>query len=248
MELALPTDLQKAIEDAYATLTKHPQHALLPIYRARVYAALGAVHYPEEPLDPHAHRTRVTLDLLTVQRVLPIWQAQRPDFPWPQRLLEMAEGVLNGSVSMEAARAEADAVWALLEEGEDTYKGEVEEEAEEDSNGVSEEEAASEIAKFKGVSASALLVCDAAVETLFVASGLFQFDSPDFTEEMTDADVDPWSSDTAKWASTAYAGAVWDPSSDPVMRKEFWEWWLTEAVPRAWQASQYCLRHNYARS
>jgi hypothetical protein len=219
-------ELQKAIAEAYASLIKHPQHALLPMYRQHIYEALGAVHPPEEPLDPRAHRTRLTLDLLSVRRVLPIWEAERPDFPWPQRLLDMAEGVLNGSVSTEDARDEADAASAFLEEVEDS------EEVMSNAIEVSEAEAADAI-RFKGVSLSALYVCEAAVETLFVASGLFRFDLGESSPEETDADVDPWSSDTAKWASTAYAGGVWDPSSDPAKRKEFWERWLREAVPTA---------------
>jgi hypothetical protein len=225
MEPALPQNLQRTIAEAHTALIEHPQHALLPIYRQHIYEALGAVHHPYEPLDPRAHRIRVTLDLLTVRRVLPIWQAERPDFPWPQRLVEIAEAVLNGSVSREEARDEADAASALLEEVQDVEDGVA------NAHDLANGETLSNLIRFSGVSLPAFYVCEAAVETLFVASGLFRFDLGDSSPEETDADMDPWSSDTAHWASTAYAGRVWEPSSDPVKRKEFWEWWLKEAVP-----------------
>jgi hypothetical protein len=228
MEPAPPPDLQKAIAEAYAALINDPQHALLPMYRHRIYEALGAVHYPEEPLDPRAQLTRVVLDLLSVRRVLPIWEAERPDFPWPQRLLELAEGVLDGLVSREVARAEADAAFALLDE--------VDYEA--SAHDITEVEASRDVIRFRRVSLPAYYVCDAAVETLFVASGLFRFELGEPVPDETDADVDPYTSDTAHWASTAYAGGVWDPSSDPIKRNEFWEWWLSEAVPKVRQASQ----------
>ncbi|MBC6454922.1 MAG: hypothetical protein GDA43_18390 [Hormoscilla sp. SP5CHS1] len=34
----------------------------------------------------------------------------------------------------------------------------------------------------------------------------------------------------------AYSGSLWDPSNDASKRREFWEWWLDEAVKNAWWA------------
>jgi len=43
--------------------------------------------------------------------------------------------------------------------------------------------------------------------------------------------------DSSFFAAAAYAGgAVWDSDSDSLKRREFWEWWLNEAVPMAWDS------------
>lgn len=66
----------------------------------------------------------------------------------------------------------------------------------------------------------------------------FEFDGVDeiITEQTTEDNIDPWSSDAARDAAAAYAGPVWEPSSDREKRREFWTWWLREAVPAAWRA------------
>jgi len=67
----------------------------------------------------------------------------------------------------------------------------------------------------------------------------FEFHGVDevITEQATEDNIDPWSSDAARDAAAAFAGPVWEqPSSDREKRREFWSWWLREAVPAAWRA------------
>ena len=45
-------------------------------------------------------------------------------------------------------------------------------------------------------------------------------------------------SDTALWAATAYAGGIYQGKPDIIKRREFWTWWVHEAIPTAWQAAQ----------
>ena len=75
---------------------------------------------------------------------------------------------------------------------------------------------------------------EAAVQALFEVLGDDPFEDIDIDEQITDEDLDPWCSDTAHWAVTAWAGWVEEPQSDRVRRREFWEWWLTRAVPEVW--------------
>jgi len=74
-----------------------------------------------------------------------------------------------------------------------------------------------------------------AVRTVFTTIGDDPWNGMAMMVHETDADIDPWSSDAAKWASSAIAGPVWQPDSDSAKRLEFWTWWLTEAIPAAWE-------------
>lgn len=55
-------------------------------------------------------------------------------------------------------------------------------------------------------------------------------------ENLRDNQVDAEDMDASAFASAAYAGGpVWDTSSDPLRRLQFWEWWLSEAVADAFR-------------
>ena len=56
-------------------------------------------------------------------------------------------------------------------------------------------------------------------------------------ERTTDADLDPWCSDAAKYAAMAVSGAIWEQGSSSQLRLEFWKWWLLEAIPQAHNAA-----------
>lgn len=224
----LPEEVQEAVERAYSAMLRHPQSALLPAYRQAIYAALGPLADPSTPIDPlndpETYRVRLTLDLFTVRRVLPIWESEQPQARWPQRLLRIVEGVLQKTVNPEVACTEADVASDQLD---DHNFGKAESDA----------ETASEEPGSKHISSSAYFVCSAALEALYDACGLYRFDGDPFSEQDTDDVLDAYSSDVAFWAADAYAGGLWDPQSDPSRRREFWEWWLKEAVSSAWETA-----------
>ena len=49
-----------------------------------------------------------------------------------------------------------------------------------------------------------------------------------------------WSIDTAAYGAMVYAGSLTDDNADcdPQRLEEFWEWWLTDALPTAWAAKE----------
>lgn len=210
--MPLSPQLQQAIDQAYEAVEQHPQHALLPFYRGEIYKAISPAIYNalRELIDPPAYRVRVMLSLLTGPQILPVWQQERPDDTWPQDLLDMVERVLRGTVSPEQASIEAEKAFDQAGELAQTM----------------EEPALQRV----------WAVVAFAIEALFEAAGAHGFGTMIISRNETDANLDPWTSDPALWAAAAYAGPVWDPESDSIRRKEFWEWWLREALPAAWEA------------
>jgi hypothetical protein len=159
-----------------------------------------------------ASPVRGWLALVTSRHVLPIWREAWPDDSMPHLMLTMADKVLHGMMPVETARVEAEQSFEQLERLGDKpeISGHVD-------------------AFFAGT---------AAVEALFETIGMHRyFDSIEMDENTTDDWLDPWSSDTAKWAAFAYAERSHDSASDIAKRREFWDWWLFKAIPAAWDTS-----------
>jgi len=56
-------------------------------------------------------------------------------------------------------------------------------------------------------------------------------------ENIRDESLDPYQWDASLYASAAYAGGfAWEEQSNKLRRREFWQWYLIEAVPSAWEA------------
>jgi len=55
---------------------------------------------------PVGRRRLFELDRMAVERVLPVWRAERPDDVRPERMVELAEGVINGDVRWNEAEVD----------------------------------------------------------------------------------------------------------------------------------------------
>lgn len=236
MNSPLPRSLQQALDDAYSAMLQHSMYVLLPKWRQAVYRALGPLSDEGGAIDPspnlERYRARLTLDLLTVRRVLPIWHRLYPNDPWPQRILDLVEDVLSRRTRVEVARAEAENASDLLDRWH-FVNGGYQPEAGMTATGPVQ----------PWITLSAYTVCLAAVEALRDAAGMNTFDAGPWDEEDTDADVDPGCTDVALWAASAYAGTELGLMQDRARCREFWEWWLKEAVPAAWQTSSQRRYH-----
>jgi hypothetical protein len=151
------------------------------------------------------------LGVITARYVLPIWQSERPEDSLVSQAIDAASLLLQGHTNAIAADELAGEVWDRLEQLGSTPEG------------------------FS--LGNSFYAADTAVTAIHEALGRNPFDSADITDKDTDAELDPWCSDTALWAAAAYVGRVGDPNSDAGKRYEFWMWWLGEAIPAAWEAA-----------
>jgi hypothetical protein len=186
-------------------------------------ARLQVIHHPQHALMPvyrqqiyHAlntedetvdGRTYKHLAISTARFVVPFWQQVWPLDEMPNGLLYTAECFLAGKIDVTRATANAENAWQNLE--------------------------ALGSAPNNFTARCAFHAGHATLEALFAALDRPPFNNTEIDEHTTDADLDPWTSDTALWASTAYAGGVWDAESDLKKRLGFWRWWLDEAIPDA---------------
>lgn len=165
--------------------------------------------YDAFALGSKAREVRARLEIMTARKTLPFWQEVWPENKLPHDLLQCATEVLEGVSRAELVTPKVSAAWLELEEIGAQSLGEVE--------------------------SQAFFAGQAALEAALHAIGEDRWKGIELSKEDEDADLDPWSSDTASWAAAAWAGPFWEGKSDANRRREFWLWWLSEAIPRAWQ-------------
>ncbi len=144
----------------------------------------------------------VALDTLAVRKVLPLWHEVFPDDDGPEELLRLSRACLVGEVETGFLRRKRDDNWVDW----------VENRAYEDGQW------------------SAMFV--AAASTAVVTTALIG-DLPDPSDTRDDMEYDAESLTAAAQASYAAAGGM--PHQKNLKPREpaaFWEWWLTEAVPK----------------
>ncbi|HEX6606906.1 MAG TPA: Imm5 family immunity protein [Chloroflexia bacterium] len=209
--MILSPELLVLLEQASAALRQELDYSLKPIQRIRIYKVFGSLAAEQ------AQRLRALLAIYAAQQVLPRWHESRPTDFRPEQLLNVALRVLHGTVPDKVALAKALAVAGVLREGnrsriEVFFRGEP-------------------------FTYRDYFVIDTALEAIVEVCGDSLFEKSAISEGTKDLDLDWWHKDTASRAAIAYAGAVSDPTGDPNKRREFWEWWLWEAIPLAWSKS-----------
>jgi len=200
-------DLEEAIIEGARAVIDSDDHDLPAGARHAIWSCLGDHASKEGPVTLGQIR-RYELAKITVRKVLPFWQkyfsAEKIE-----EILVKGDDVLAGRLSRADARKLYEKYQAC---DEDLLSGP---ESTEDA-------------------ANAVLVCSAATGALYVALWDERFNSWELDPKLPNNSIDPFEFDAALTASIVYAnGGPWDRGSDPIKRRDFWLWWLKEAVPAA---------------
>lgn len=203
--MTLPQSLSDRIATASEGLEGDKEgHLALP-HRRRVWAALGPA-LRDENGRPHGagHRRRTSLAVLCVRHVLPLWEAAYPNNDGPQRMLALAEQVLSGAAPPDASDRSRGQFWTEMDDL--VYRDQL------------------------FIPAPVGYAAVNAVTTAQVDEEVEGFD-----EGELDENLDAYQLDASYLASLAFAsGAPGEQGSDPARRREFWRWYLREAVPAAY--------------
>jgi hypothetical protein len=200
-------DLEEAIIEGARAVIDSDDHDLPLGLRQAIWSCLGDHASREGPVTLGQIR-RHELAKIAVRKVLPFWQKHFP-VGKIEEILAKGDDVLAGRLSRSAARK-------LFEEYQAC-----------DESLMSGPESTAD-------AANALLVCAAATGALYVALWDERFSSWEIDSSLPNNSIDAFDFDTALTASIVYAnGGPWDKSADPIKRRDFWLWWLKEAVPAA---------------
>ena len=160
--------------------------------------------------EEHSYRRRVRLELLTAQYVLPLWERVWPENRIMRNLIEQAVHFSQGNTEVEHIGYAANAVAEQLEAMWEVSEGSLE--------------------------VAACFAGEGIIMAAFTIGGLDPFGDIIIDNDMREEDLDDSASDSAKWAAAALAGQVDKESGDKFVRREFWRWWLYEAIPTAYAA------------
>jgi hypothetical protein len=213
--MPISVELSEKLEDASTALLKHQDGELILPIRKKIWASLG----PRQIEGTYAifgiglYR-RTTLAKLCVQKVLKLWEQDWPDHTGPHVMLSTVEKYLRKQLDFKAVWGRKNLFWGELE---------------------------TLLYQMRG-SKTSINVGFAAANVVTMALNDERFNSENLKaeEQFLDEDYDPYEWDTSFYASIAYAkGAPGDEDSNLQQRQEFWEWYLKEAVPAAWEVSEY---------
>lgn len=213
----LSAALEQWREQAHAVIEANPHHDLPAVSRCTLYSILVS------STTENGWGIRSWLDVITARHVAFAWDRVWPDNPLVLGSLRTAESVIAGSCTREFALRIAQSHWGHLDE----LSSEPDEGFEPDT-------------WFDPLITAACLAGYAAVRALYTACSIDSFEGIDWeaTENYPIYYLDPWSADTAQWAGLVIGGDLCEPVSDAAARFRFWEWWLDEALPAAWEAGQ----------
>jgi hypothetical protein len=212
--MPIPTGLKKLTDDALNRMKASADHQIAPPILAEMHNAFGI------PIDPIANRARGYVAILTAEHVLPIWKAHLPNETTPDQVLVLAHEILMGNANIDEVYDFADHARYMLGNAVDNMDLDLGE--------------YSFQADFAGKTThNALrylihLYCFTRKISLY---GYRELEPEDLN--------DPWA-ETMITAVQAYAGidqdeyGEWSGKFDPVKCQTFWQWWLTEAIPAAW--------------
>jgi Immunity protein Imm5 len=201
----LPQNISICRNSLLSIAHEHPQHALPPFYRQQLYALLETAGQKE---NTHPNGW---LAFITAEQVLPLWETAMPHDKEPRQILGITYDFLCGNISKEVGVQR----WYQARRR----------------FGVDVTAASS---YFIDVPWSAICAAHATLYAFLETQTPHPFLQFEITEDETDANIDPWSHDTAQWAVEALAEGVWKPDSDSNKRHIFWNWWLTTALETAW--------------
>lgn len=213
--MTIPVKLQQFINEALTAVRTHPQHDLNLGYRQAIWAMLeprANTYLARNSLNikTAGHRRRSCLAILAIRNVLPIWKQEFPNDKMPEHILSEAQKVINRLGSAGAALKGFDDYWEYAEEVASHSKS------------------------------MAIAVGYGAALALLTAIDDENFSPDEINVHLTDSQEFDCN-DASFFAAVAYAnGPCWDivanPKPDSAKRRQFWEWWLTKAVPAAWQS------------
>lgn len=207
--MPVPASMASVLADAENVLAAAPDgHLPLP-YRRRIWCALGPLVLDgNRAVAGSGVRRRAALAIAAAEHVLPLWEGVRPGDSRPRAALALARQYLDGTADFRAAKR-----WQgkFLTDLDDLVAGE-------DSD-------------------PALRAGFAAAKAITTALHDELFEPAERDEDVSDEALDPDQWDAAYFAAMSFAGgAIWEDGSDPERRREFWQWYLKDAVPRAWDA------------
>lgn len=206
---SIPTPLMQAIHAAEQVLQHQPQGHLPLCLRRQIELQMGAPHWEEDGTPRGTGwKRRVHLAILSAQHVQPFWEAALPGDDGVTHMVQLAQTVVEGRISALDANQQMGDFWTLADN------------------------CRYQLRRRAGNSSPA---CAGHAAAAAVAVALADKQGVDCISDQDDESSNYYDWDVSYFAAIAYAnGGLSNQSSDIEKRREFWQWYLQEAVPDAY--------------
>ncbi len=212
--MALPSELSAALRTASTALSQDPDGRLSLPHRRRIRQLFGPfLQNDEEQPEGSGYRRRARLSILCVQYVLPVWDAAHLD----------ANDLNTNDIDNMSPQQ-------MLEVAEGVLAGQ-----------VSQQQARQANQRFSSVVEGILMSTPTAAYVGYasisaVAVAVHDYD-PEVPLDYDDGDLTPDDWDDSYYADLAASGGEpGEDNSSNQRRREFWQWYLEQAVPQAYES------------
>lgn len=253
MNSSLPIEISQPIEVALEIMQTHPKHLLLPFYRRKIYKGIA------KAAGSKTHKVKVLLSILAAQQVSSYWniplfmvREDEDDYDYwlhiPNHLIKMAKGIINGTIDNDevlkevrhlsevdgitgqmddspyyhewcAFKAALNSVWEALNLNTTQTL--------ETDNSLTDTTTDDELEYHADTAILACLAC---------SGGSWTPTNPE--KWYYDQQQNRWITQDNSWYFEDYG--VWDRNTEQAIARHqaFWEWWLLQAVNKAWHQGQ----------
>jgi hypothetical protein len=227
MARLIPEVISRIIETAEKDVHADNHHHLSYKRRKEIYDAFL------ESSDDVAGKAMRWLAVITAQKVLPLFQKEYPDDALPEELITTAISILHGEGNettvddiQEQGYLASGASWGYDEE-EISWNA--------DLAGRSAYHALMEARGLKPLE-NMDMIYEIGVVGMPSGKWIEKFPEPKGADQFTDENLCEFPNcDTAGIAAVAFSCQPGGPVCDKSKLKQYWIWWLTEAIPKAWE-------------
>lgn len=147
---------------------------------------------------------RTHVAVVSIEKVLPIWETAFPIDRSPQVAIEIANLVVAGKIDTSEAERQFGSLWSHCDA----------------------------LSFYHPDKQNGIMVGYGAAQAIRESFSHDHAAYPNAAEGATDIDIEPYDNDASYFAAVAYCdGPPWDTSSSATRRFEFWNWWLKVVLP-----------------
>jgi hypothetical protein len=211
IEESIPNQLLELVEECRDALDHSTVAHLSLQWRRKIWILFGPRQMQgNKAIFTQGHFRRTMLEVSCVKKVLPIWKVKYPNIRIPQDFLVLVEKYLAGETDYLQVSKRLNVLLSALDS----------------------EDPRQEPPLWVGYAASA------AVGTALQDVSLWPRNN--IIDEQTEQDFDEDEWDAAYLAAAAFTGGIPGETENTIeaigIRREFWRWYLYDAVPAAWKS------------
>lgn len=199
----IPEPLENSVQKAWKSVQNRPDFHLSYSHRCEIWRLIDLVNRDSGNSSEMGRHARATLAIMCVEKAISIWEDVFPLDRMPHELCSSIRCYMSGQQSAKELQDRMGHAWTH-------------------GDNLAEQ-----------IASPAVYVIYAASQAASVA--LFDEHMAVSSDELHDDEIfDPYTQDCAYYIAAAVAnGTPEEAASDPVLRRQFWEWYLHEAIPKA---------------